>query len=136
MDLEHGRNIPRARSKRTSSTVQEKYLKRSRRMAPTQSKDTSSLIETYLKHCQNLHRARLKYTSSTVETYIEHGQTITPRARSEHTNHNTSIMVETQLQHVESCLMHCRNMPWRRWKNTWSTVELHFEHGQNRPRER
>ena len=80
--LEHVRNIQRARSIRTSSTFENisstvktyfeyaprKDLKRSRRMAPAQFKDTSSLIETYLEHCRKLLRARLKHTSSTNET--------------------------------------------------------------------
>ena len=66
--LEHGRNIPRALSKHTSSTV-ETCLEHGRNISRARSKHTSSTVETFLEHSRNLPRARSKYIASTVETH-------------------------------------------------------------------
>ena len=72
--LEHGRNIPRARSKQTSSRG-ETYLEQGRNIQTAslfipwaRSKYKSNAVETYLEHGQNTLRARSKHTSSTFET--------------------------------------------------------------------
>ena len=86
-----------------------------RNIIRARSKHTLSTVETYLEHSQNIPSARSNYTSSTFETYLEHSRDkylehgrIIPRAQSKHTLSRVEIQTSST---VELYLEHGRNTP-------------------------